>query len=77
MCFLYSIIAFLHPAKDNVNRVSNYNKEKYINELNIENINFSPSLDDINKLIKQNPEIEINVFELNDNIICPIKITND
>ena len=35
-------------------------------------------MDDINKFIKQNPEIKINVFELNDNKqIYPIKITND
>ena len=32
-CLLWCLIAYLHPAKDHPNRVSNYNKPEYINEI--------------------------------------------
>src|SRR5207253_1001009 len=37
-CFLYSILACLHPPEKNPNRETHY--LKYVNELNLEGINF-------------------------------------
>ena len=34
-CFLWCLIASLHPAEDNSNRVSNYNKPEHINEIKL------------------------------------------
>ena len=47
-----------------------------MNELCLKDIKFPPSLDNINKFIKQNSEIKINVFELTDNKkLHTIKVT--
>ena len=37
-CLLWCLIAYLHPAPHNPNRVSNYNKPEYINEIKLPKI---------------------------------------
>ena len=34
-CFLWCLIAYLHPANHHPNRVSNYNKPEYMNEIKL------------------------------------------
>ena len=58
-CFLYSILAALHPVKDNPQRVSNY--ESYIEELNTDGISMPMTLNKIRKFEKMN-NLTINVY---------------
>ena len=63
-CFLWSILAHLHPCENShPNRVSNY--KQYFNELNIEGIDFTDGFktSDVVKFEKLN-NLSINIFEL-------------
>ena len=51
-CFLYSILAALHPAKDHVQRISNY--EPYIDELKTDGIKFPMKIQQIPKFENMN-----------------------
>ena len=64
-CFIWSILASLHPCnKNHPNRVSNY--KQYFNELNINGFDFSTGLkcSDVHKFNELN-NLSINIFELN------------
>ena len=64
-CFLWSILAYLHPCKNNhPNRVSNY--KQYFNELNIQGFDFSRGFkcSDVHKFNESN-NLSVNIFELN------------
>jgi len=77
-CFLWSVIAHLHPAQYHKERISHYNKEEYLYEFDL-----SDGLDefpyDYNKLTKFHKKnkdlIEVNVFELNIKYISVGNIT--
>merc|ERR1712055_564862 len=58
-CFLYSVLAALHPVKDNPQRVSNY--EPYLEELKIDGITMPMRLQQIPKFEKMN-NLSINVY---------------
>ena len=64
-CFLWSILASLHPCNNNhPNRVSNY--RQYFNELNIQGFDFSKGFKccDVHKFNELN-NLSVNIFELN------------
>ena len=64
-CFLWSILAYLHPCnKNHPNRVSNY--RQYFIELNIQGFDFSKGFrcSDIYKFNELN-NLSVNIFELN------------
>ena len=64
-CFLWSIIAILHPCNNNhPNRVSDY--KRYFNELNIQGFDFTNGFkcSDVHKFIDLN-NLSVNIFELN------------
>ena len=66
-CFLYCVVAYLHPATYHSDIVSNY--APYFNELNLNSFNendFPPHIKEIEKFSQQN-NIKVNVFVLNDN----------
>ena len=63
-CFLWSILAYLHPCTNNhPNRVSNY--RQYFNELNIQDFDFSNGFkcSDVHKFNEFN-NLSVNIFEL-------------
>ena len=63
-CFLWSILACLHPCKNNhPNRVSNY--KQYFDELNIQCFDFSKGFtcSDVHKFNELN-NLSVNIFEL-------------
>ena len=62
-CFLWSILASIHPVDNNPHRVSKY--IPYQNELNITDIDFTNGMriTDIDKFEKLNNQLSINVFE--------------
>ena len=49
-CFKWSILAALHPASKDAQRVTKY--QEYKDELNFEGINFSVTIDKISKFEK-------------------------
>ena len=64
-CFLWSILASLHPCNNNhPNRVSNY--RQYFNELNFQGFDFSKGFrcSDVHKFNELN-NLSVNIFELN------------
>ena len=64
-CFLWSILEYLHPCNNNhPNRVSNY--RQYLNELNIQVIDFSKGFrcSDVRKFNESN-YLSVNIIELN------------
>ena len=63
-CFLWSILAYLHPCNNNhPNRVSNY--RHYFNELNIQGFDFTNGFrcSDVHKFYELN-NLSVNIFEL-------------
>ena len=81
-CFVWSILAFLHPVDKDPQRVSKY--EPYRNELDISNIDFTNGMRiiDIPKFENLNNQISINVFEYskeedNDYTLIPLYISNN
>ena len=58
-CFLWSVLAALHPADNNPSRVTHY--QAYEHELNMKDIEYPVSLTKMEKFEKQN-KISINVF---------------
>ena len=64
-CFLWSILASLHPCSNNhPNRVSNY--KQYFDQLNIQGLDFSRRFkrSDVHKFNEIN-NLSVNIFELN------------
>ena len=81
-CFLWSILANIHPVNENPQRVSKY--IPYQNELNITNIDFSNGMKitDIDKFENLNNQLSINVFEYskdedNDYNLIPLYISKN
>ena len=64
-CFLWSILAYLHPCNNNhPNKVSNY--KQYFNQLNIQDFDFTNGFkcSDVHRFNELN-NLSINIFELN------------
>ena len=64
-CFLWSILAYLHPCNNNhPNRVSNY--KQFSNEMNIQGFNFARGFkcSDVHKF-NELKNLSVNIFELN------------
>ena len=64
-CFLWSILAYLHPCNNNhPNRVSNY--RQYFDELNIQDFDFTNGFkcSDVHRFNELN-NLSVNIFELN------------
>ncbi len=63
-CFMWCVLAHLYPVAKNAERVSNYNKEEYINNVNRDGILFPIPVDEkiYKKFERQNPTISINIY---------------
>jgi len=59
-CFLWSVLAALHPPKYNPDRLSNY--VDYENSLNLTGLAFPLAVKDVPKFEKQNRSISVNVL---------------
>ena len=79
-CFLWSILAKLHPCEKNSNIVSSY--RKYFNELNIDGFDFSNGFkcSDMYRFEKLN-NLSINIYEVrfdqNKHKLIPIEISKN
>lgn len=68
-CFMWTILAALHPAERDAERVSKY--RQYENELNFNRINFPIKISDIPKIEKTN-NLAVNVYSHQGKSIIPI-----
>ena len=59
-CFMWCILAHLHPAEKDAERVSKY--KQYANELKFDGLSFPMKIKDIDKFEKMN-DLVVNVFE--------------
>jgi len=75
-CFMWSVLAALHPIqfKSNPERIHHY--RPYEQELNFDGIDFPVSINKISKFEKQN-EIAVNVFGFEQGDIFPLYITKE
>ena len=63
-CFKWSILAALHPADHNPQRISHY--EPYSEELNFTGIEFPVTVNQISKFEKLNPDISVTVLGIDE-----------
>ena len=74
-CFLWCILRYLHPRKDNDSRLTDLKKYEF--SLNTKGITFPMKLKDISKFEKLNPELPgINVFSDDNMIIYPLRMSD-
>ena len=77
-CFLWSILAKLYPANSDKERVSKY--KPYEDKINMNGIDYPVKIKDIPKVEKQNNNISINVFALEDQTnkqsLYPVYVSN-
>ena len=71
-CFLWSILASLHPVQHNPYKVSKH--REYEHELNMSRIQYPADIKDIGKFEHQN-NISVNVYGYEDKKIFPLRIT--
>ena len=78
-CLLLCLIAYLHPAKYNSNKVSSYNKPEYINEIKLPKIPPPHGYKDLQKTQEMNKDKTLfYVFNLNKNkTINPVLINHN
>jgi len=75
-CFLWSILAAIHPATDNSSKLYNY--EEYEHTLNLDGISFPVRLDQIRIFERNNPHISVNCYEYKvqeSHAVIPIYLT--
>ena len=72
-CFMWSILAGIHPAKQTAERV--YHHQQFQDELDFSGIEFLVTVDKIDKFEKQN-NISVNVFGFED-VLFPLYITKE
>ena len=76
-CFLWSILAALHPVnrKHHPQRLHHY--RSFERELNINGIEFPVKVSDITKFERQNQDISINVFGYEEKELFSLYITKE
>ncbi|MCG7879165.1 MAG: C2H2-type zinc finger protein [Candidatus Thiodiazotropha endolucinida] len=72
-CFLYCLLASLHPVEKEPERVEHY--YSYAQEVNMSGITYPVKVPQIKKVENQNENISINVFAYEDKTIVPLRIT--
>lgn len=70
-CFLWSCLASIHPLDSPL--VSDY--EPFEHELNMSDMHYPITIDQITKFEKQNPSVSVNVFTFEDKDVLPLRIT--
>ena len=70
LCFLWSVLAGIHPVERNPDRFSHY--RPYLNELNTKGLSFPLKVRDVPKFENQNLNIAVNVLILEDRQLIPL-----
>ena len=75
-CFLWCVLRALNP-KDNHSEIIDKKLKEKENTLNMEGIEYSVRLEDIDKFEKQNPSISITVFVYEEKSVYPLRNSNN
>ena len=73
-CLLWCLIAYVHPAKDHPNKVSNYNKLEFFNEIKLPPPYGYKDLQKVQEMNKD--KLIFNVFNLNKNKTISLVLIN-
>ena len=73
-CFLYCLLASLHPVAKEPELVEHY--YQFSNEVNMSGITYPVNLSQIRKVENQNESISINVFGYENQTVIPLRITD-
>jgi len=75
LCFLYSILAALHPVqhRQNLSRVSHY--KPYLSELDVTGLSFPLSVRDVSKFESLNADIAVNVMTFDERQPIPLYVS--
>lgn len=75
-CFMWSVLAKLHPAQKDPQRVTKY--KQYVDELDFSNIEFPVKVKDISKFEEQN-NLTVNVYSYDDEKknVYPVYVSSD
>ena len=72
-CFMWSVLAGLHPQSKDAQRVSKY--VLYQHGLNVKDLIFPLKVTDVKKFEKKNPSLSVNVFALENKTVYPAHLT--
>ena len=72
-CFIWSVLAHLHPAKRNPNRLYHY--KKFEKELNIDGLTFPLPVSEVPKFEKLNTNLKINVLVHENKDFIPLYVS--
>ena len=72
-CFVYCILASLHPTVDTPENVVHYTP--YEHELDMSGIEYPVTLSQMSRFERQNSNISVNIFAMEDKEIVPLRIT--
>ena len=72
-CFKWAVLAGLYPAKDHVNRISNYRPHE--NKVDWSMLKFPVSLRHIRQFERVNTEFTVNVYSYEDKDVIPVYVT--
>ena len=73
-CILWSVLASIHEARDNPNRVKNY--RRFENTINLDRISYHVNLGDVDRFQNLNENLSVNVFAYEKKKIFPVRKTN-
>ena len=73
LCFLWSVLAGIHPVDHNANRVTNY--KPHLHELNTTGLSFPMSVRDVPKFENLNPDISVSVLVFEDQQLIPVYLS--
>lgn len=76
-CFVWSVLAALHPVHRKDHPENGYHYKKYVNELNLDGIEFPMKVSQIAKFERQNTAISVNVFGYEQKELFPVYITKE
>lgn len=76
-CFVWSVLAALQPVHRKDHPENGYHYKKYVNELNLDGIEFPMKVSQIAKFERQNTAISVNVFGYEQKELFPVYITKE
>lgn len=76
-CFVWTVLAALHPVHWKDHPEHRYHYKKYVNELNLDGIEFSMKVSQIANFERQNTAIRVNVFGYEQKELFPVYITKE
>ena len=75
LCFLYSVLAAIHPVDSKMKPSQVFNYRRYLNELNTDGLEFPLPVKDVSKFENQNTNIAVSVVAYEDRELIPLYVS--